>query len=82
MRRQVFHLSAGTEKIIAGDLSETIPEISKDELGSLAHSFNQMARTLQERNRILGEEKEKTMANVDFLSMMVHDVKAPISGCA
>ena len=39
-----------------------------------------MAQTLKERNRILEEEKDKILANVDFLSMMVHDVKAPISG--
>ena len=80
MRRQISHLTAGTEKIIAGDLSEAIPQISRDELGSLAGSFNTMAQTLKERNRILEEEKDKILANVDFLSMMVHDVKAPISG--
>jgi signal transduction histidine kinase len=80
MRRQISYLSAGTEKIIAGDLSEAIPRISRDELGSLAGSFNTMAQTLKERNRILEEEKDKILANVDFLSMMVHDVKAPISG--
>ncbi|HSO71372.1 MAG TPA: HAMP domain-containing sensor histidine kinase, partial [Thermodesulfobacteriota bacterium] len=28
----------------------------------------------------LDEEKEKILGNVDFLSMMVHDVKAPIAG--
>jgi len=59
---------------------ETIPEISKDELGGLALSFNQMAQSLRERDRILLEEKEKILANVDFLSMMVHDIKAPIAG--
>ncbi len=29
---------------------------------------------------VLQEEKEKILANVDFLSMMVHDIKAPIAG--
>jgi len=80
MRRQIALLSVGTEKVTSGDLNETIPEISKDELGVLARSFNQMAQTLKERDRILQEEKEKILANVDFLSMMVHDVKAPIAG--
>ncbi len=61
-------------------LQKPIPEISKDELGVLARSFNQMAQTLQERNRILQEEKEKILANVDFLSMLVHDIKAPMAG--
>jgi signal transduction histidine kinase len=80
MRRQIALLSIGTEKITSGDLNETIPEISKDELGVLARSFNQMAQSLKERDRILKEEKEKILANVDFLSMMVHDIKAPIAG--
>ena len=80
MRRQIAFLSVGTERITSGDLKETIPEISKDELGVLARSFNQMAQTLEERDHILKEEKEKILANVDFLSMMVHDIKAPMAG--
>lgn len=80
MRRQIAFLAAGTEKVTSGDLNETIPEISRDELGSLALSFNQMAESLQERDRVLREEKEKILANVDFLSMMVHDIKAPMAG--
>ena len=80
MRRQIALLAVGTEKITSGDLAETIPEISKDELGVLARSFNQMTQSLKERDRILKEEKEKILANVDFLSMMVHDIKAPIAG--
>ncbi len=80
MRRQIALLSVGTEKVTSGDLIDTIPEISKDELGVLARSFNQMAQSLKERDRVLLEEKEKILANVDFLSMMVHDIKAPIAG--
>ncbi len=80
MRRQIALLSVGTEKVTSGDLIDTIPEISRDELGVLARSFNQMAQSLKERDRVLQEEKEKILANVDFLSMMVHDIKAPIAG--
>ena len=80
MRKQIQLLTDGTEKISEGSLSEQIPVVSLDELGALARSFNQMSKTLEERNQVLEEEKEKILANVDFLSMMVHDVKAPISG--
>ena len=80
MRRQINLLSLGTEKVSSGDLTESIPEISKDELGVLARSFNQMSQTIMERNRILQDEKEKILANVDFLSMLVHDIKAPMAG--
>ncbi len=80
MRRQIVLLSVGTERVTSGDLKKPIPEISKDELGVLARSFNQMAQTLEERDQVLREEKEKILANVDFLSMMVHDIKAPMAG--
>jgi len=80
MRKQIQHLTGGTKRISAGFLAEKIPVTSGDELGALADSFNQMSRTLEERNQVLEEEKEKILANVDFLSMMVHDVKAPLTG--
>lgn len=80
MRRQIALLSVGTERVTSGDLKKSIPEISRDELGILARSFNQMAQTLEERDQVLREEKEKMLANVDFLSMMVHDIKAPMAG--
>jgi signal transduction histidine kinase len=80
MRRQITYLSAGTDKVTSGNLAEIIPEISKDELGGLARSFNHMAEVLKERDRVLQEEKEKILANVDFLSMIVHDSKAPLAG--
>ncbi|MBI5585319.1 MAG: HAMP domain-containing protein [Deltaproteobacteria bacterium] len=80
MRKQIQLLAGGTRKISAGFLSEKIPVTSGDELGALAASFNQMSRTLEERNQVLEKEKEKILANVDFLSMMVHDVKAPLTG--
>lgn len=80
MRKQIQHLTAGTQKISAGFLAEQIPVIRGDELGALAESFNRMSGTLEERNQVLEEEKEKILANVDFLSMMVHDVKGPLTG--
>jgi signal transduction histidine kinase len=80
MRKQIQHLTGGTHRISAGLPAEIIPVIRGDELGALAESFNQMSRTLDERNQVLKAEKEKILANVDFLSMMVHDVKAPLTG--
>jgi signal transduction histidine kinase len=80
MRRQIALLFVGTERVSSGNLMETIPEITKDELGVLARSFNQMAQTLEERDQVLKKEKEKILANVDFLSMMAHDIKAPMAG--
>lgn len=80
MRRQVLLLAEGTERLSTGIFDRPIPTISRDELGDLALSFNAMACALKERDRILQEEKEKILANVDVLSMLVHDVKAPMAG--
>ncbi len=42
LRKQINHLSQGTERIRTGVLTGGIPVISRDELGNLAQSFNQM----------------------------------------
>jgi signal transduction histidine kinase len=53
---------------------------SRDELGDLAESFNAMIRALREKTRLLQEERDRVAANADFLSMIVHDIKAPLTG--
>ena len=53
---------------------------SRDELGELAESFNAMTRALREKTRLLQEERDRVAANADFLSMIVHDIKAPLTG--
>ena len=40
-------LVLGTQRISAGDLTHRIPVVSRDELGNLAESFNQMTQSLQ-----------------------------------
>ncbi|TPW16799.1 MAG: integral membrane sensor signal transduction histidine kinase, partial [bacterium] len=47
IRRPVRRLIRGTEQITAGHLDHEIPVTSTDELGRLAHSFNEMTRSLQ-----------------------------------
>jgi len=81
MRRQISSLAEGTRQVtqeaaLAGD----IPVTSRDELGELAESFNAMTRALREKTRLLQEERDRVAANADFLSMIVHDIKAPLTG--
>ena len=45
--RPVKALERGTERLAAGDLGYQIDVQSKDEIGELAHSFNDMSRQLQ-----------------------------------
>jgi signal transduction histidine kinase len=80
MRRQIAHLAEGTRKAALEDLAGDIPVTSRDELGDLAESFNAMIRALGEKTRLLQEERDRVAANADFLAMIVHDIKAPLTG--
>ncbi len=50
VNRPVKQLLKGTFKVAEGDLNFTIPMNSSDEIGILAHSFNQMTGKLKEAN--------------------------------
>lgn len=80
MRRQINHLAEGTRRAAGEELPGDIPVTSRDELGDLAESFNAMTRALKEKTRLLEEERDRIAANADFLSMIVHDIKAPLTG--
>jgi signal transduction histidine kinase len=80
MRRQIAHLAEGTRKAAVEELTGDIPVTSHDELGELAESFNAMIRALGEKTRLLQAERDRVAANADFLSMIVHDIKAPLTG--
>jgi len=80
MRRQIAHLAEGTRRAAQEELAGDIPVTSRDELGELAESFNTMTRALGEKTRLLQEERDRVAANADFLAMIVHDIKAPLTG--
>jgi signal transduction histidine kinase len=80
MRRQIAVLAEGTRRAAREELTEDILVTSGDELGELAQSFNTMTRALREKTRLLEEERDRIAANADFLSMIVHDIKAPLTG--
>ncbi len=80
MRRQIAFLIEGTRQATREELAGDIPVTSQDELGELAESFNTMTRALREKTRQLQEERDRIAANADFLSMIVHDIKAPLTG--
>ena len=80
MRRQIAHLAEGTRRAAQEELAGAIPVTSRDELGELAESFNAMTRALGEKTRLLQEERDRVAANADFLAMIVHDIKAPLTG--
>jgi adenylate cyclase len=45
-------LRAGVERLAAGDLATRVPPTSRDEVGELTASFNEMGESLQQKERI------------------------------
>ena len=52
LSRPIFRLVRGTKAIAAGNFQVALPVTSRDELGVLTESFNQMARSLHEKEMI------------------------------
>src|SRR6266849_2895595 len=52
LSRPIFRLVEGTRAIAAGDFNVALPVPSRDEIGVLTESFNQMARSLREKEMI------------------------------
>jgi signal transduction histidine kinase len=53
--RPVDDLVAATNRVREGDLDRPVPVVSADELGTLAHSFNQMLDGLRDRESLRDE---------------------------
>lgn len=52
LSRPIFRLVQGTRRIAEGDFHVNLPVVSRDEIGTLTHSFNDMARSLREKEMI------------------------------
>jgi adenylate cyclase len=52
LSRPIFRLVQGTRAIAEGNFQIALPVTSRDELGTLTESFNQMARSLREKEMI------------------------------
>lgn len=77
----IHRLAAGVKKVSAGDLSVTFPVDSKDEIGDLAESFNEMVEQLRER-----EHLEKRLYEAEHLSKVgqlasgiAHEIRNPLN---
>src|SRR5690606_20740918 len=69
-------LRTGTERIGAGDLDHRIKVGSRDELGEVAASFNDMTRRLKERTDELAARRDQIEAQRDDLTRALQHLRA------
>ncbi|WP_129629379.1 sensor histidine kinase [Candidatus Oscillochloris fontis] len=56
---RIGRLTSATAQVAAGDLDRQVEVVSRDELGTLAQSFNQMVTSLREQRSILEQRNEE-----------------------
>jgi class 3 adenylate cyclase len=57
--RPLRRLESGAQRIGAGDYNVTIPVTSRDEIGDLTRSFNEMSRNLEIKEQLLTEQRRE-----------------------
>jgi two-component system sensor histidine kinase MtrB len=72
----VRHAARAAQRVAAGRLEERMAVGGKDDLGSLASSFNDMAASLQEK---LQELEELSKAQRQFVSDVSHELRTPMT---
>ena len=72
----VRHAAQAAQRVAAGRLEERMAVGGKDDLGSLASSFNDMAASLQEK---LQELEELSKAQRQFVSDVSHELRTPMT---
>ncbi|MBN1826461.1 MAG: response regulator [Candidatus Eisenbacteria bacterium] len=88
--RPLKRIARTAQLIAGGDLTQRVAVTSKDEIGTLASSFNTMVRSLRERdrrlqaNRVALETSNRELKRLDqrksvFLANMSHELRTPLN---
>lgn len=72
----IVKLNSGVQEIARGNYNVTVESTVENEIGQLIHSFNQMARQLQESERLKQAYEDNRRTLVANIS---HDLKTPIA---
>jgi len=89
--RPIRAVSQGARRLADGEVETRVPEGGRGEVGALAHSFNRMAASLQQRNRELIQTNRKLEGSIEtveeasrlkssFLANMSHEIRTPLNG--
>ena len=75
--KKLSKLVNATNKVTKGDYEQIIDNLSNDEFGILANSFNEMTKNLKYS---ISKMKQATQAKSDFLANMSHEIRTPMNG--
>ena len=76
--RPLLELNRAAQQVGKGDLSIAIDSKSRDELGNLIRSFNEMTRELQENRKNLSKA-ERERAWREMAKQVAHEIRNPIT---
>jgi two-component system NtrC family sensor kinase len=77
--KPVTEIVAATRKVAAGDLHYTIALHKRDEIGMLAHSFNEMTQKLSDAQRQV-YQSQKLAAVGQLAAGVAHEINNPLTG--
>ncbi|WP_138431719.1 ATP-binding protein [Fodinibius saliphilus] len=78
LTRPLFYIQRGLNKISAGNLDTEIPVTSNDEIGNLAHAYNNMVSRLKKLQKELAAA-EREAAWKEMAQQVAHEIKNPLT---